>query len=179
MMEKLNSPKKVLFDIAIIFHDIGKVSTKTEKDGKISFKGHEIESEKIANEGLKKLKFSTNDKNYILKLIKYHMKIHYITDLPEKTQRKEIAKLYIELHEDSELLKDIIDFSKLDDNLKTKEYDFLKTIVESFEKMPQLINGEDVISLPENKRGSTIKKLRYLQLCKNWKKEELKKYINM
>lgn len=59
----------------MLLHDIGKPAVKTtNENGNDSFLGHEDVSEQIAKEILERFKFTKEEKNLILKLIKYHDK---------------------------------------------------------------------------------------------------------
>ncbi len=164
--------------MAIILHDIGKLQTCTmTDDGKITFLGHENASSSIARKELQKLRFSNDEIEYIDSLIKYHMMIHTIEMNDERNRYDALAELYIRLRENADLLIDIITFAKLDDNDKMNDYQGLIDIVVSFETMPRLIAGNDVISYPDWIKGDLIKRMRYLQLSKGLGKQELLKYM--
>ena len=175
---KTTTDKKVLMNITAILHDTGKIKTFKKEGNKISFINHEDESLKIADKFLNNLKFSNNDKKYIETLIKYHMIIHEISDsTDEKLQRNHLAKIYIELFEDEELLNDCIEFAKKDSLDDLSKYEKLKKIVEEFSKEPILIKGKDVEEFPEKIRGKLIKRMRLLQLSKQYNKKELLKIL--
>lgn len=59
--------------LATLIHDSGKAKTqKTYPDGRITFYNHEMESEKIAQAVSERLKFSNEQKDKFIKLIRWH-----------------------------------------------------------------------------------------------------------
>jgi len=68
-----NDDEKVLLMYAALCHDLGKVTTTEKKDGKIISYGHELESEKLCKNMLKRI---TKNKDLIskaCKLVRHHM----------------------------------------------------------------------------------------------------------
>jgi hypothetical protein len=173
-----NISKKTLMNITAILHDTGKMKTIEQIEDRISFVGHEDESLSIADKFLDKLRFSTKDKKYIKALIKYHMAIHRISDMTDETlQREQLAKIYIELFEDYELLHDCIEFTKKDSFKDLARYELLQKIGKEFSKEPYLIKGKDVENFPDRIKGKLIKRMRFIQLSKKYNKEMLLKQI--
>lgn len=79
--------------LAMLFHDIGKPSTITvDKDGITHFHGHAAESEKMANEILRRLRFDNDTIYMVRKLVLYH---DYATGsrLDDKMVRRAINKI--------------------------------------------------------------------------------------
>lgn len=71
VMQNVKPDKNLRY--AALFHDFGKVRTKTtDKLGIDHFKGHPLESEKIAREIFKRLKFDNDTTRKVCLLIKYH-----------------------------------------------------------------------------------------------------------
>lgn len=66
--------------VAALLHDIGKINTRTEKDGKVQFIGHELESEKLAIKILKRLKFSNDFIDDVAFAVKEHMRFKSFGD---------------------------------------------------------------------------------------------------
>ena len=57
----------------MLFHDMGKPAMKTtDEKGNDHFKGHALESEKIARTVLKRLKFDNETIRIVTKLVCYH-----------------------------------------------------------------------------------------------------------
>ena len=82
--------------MAALFHDIGKVQTKTiDENGDVHFYGHEDKSAEMAEVIMQRLKFSRADMDSIIKLIKFHMR-------PIECGKKAIRKLKAALENDFE-----------------------------------------------------------------------------
>ncbi len=61
--------------LTILLHDIGKPATHSiDKKNIIHFYGHELESEKMAEQILERLKFSNKIKNSVIQLVLHHMR---------------------------------------------------------------------------------------------------------
>ena len=73
--------------LAGFLHDVGKFDAAKKSAGKLTFVGHENETEALSHD-LAKLRFSVKDISYILSLIKLHMR-----PLTEKTTPKAARKL--------------------------------------------------------------------------------------
>jgi tRNA nucleotidyltransferase (CCA-adding enzyme) len=86
-----------LLRLAAFLHDIGKppAMVKNKKRGFANFSGHDKIGADIAKEDLLKLRFSTDEVNFITGLIKHHM--GDLMDLQPKTARK----LFVRLKNDS------------------------------------------------------------------------------
>lgn len=80
---------------AALFHDLGKGTTKqVDPDGTEHFKGHSVDSAKMADEICKRLKMSTADRETIVKLVKNH-------DRPETPEVKRLhAAHYVFKHQE-------------------------------------------------------------------------------
>lgn len=66
--------------VAALLHDIGKINTRTEKDGNVHFIYHELESEKLAIKILKRLKFSNDFIDDVAFAVKEHMRFKSFGD---------------------------------------------------------------------------------------------------
>ncbi|MBF0547779.1 MAG: CCA tRNA nucleotidyltransferase [Candidatus Riflebacteria bacterium] len=71
-----NRTYEVLFKLAILLHDIGKPSCKKteEESGKVVFHGHEMQGSRISEEISKRLKLSTSEATFLMKVVKNHMR---------------------------------------------------------------------------------------------------------
>lgn len=59
--------------LATLIHDVGKVRTqRVFPDGKITFYNHEMESEKIAKQIAERLRFSNEQKDKLVRLVRWH-----------------------------------------------------------------------------------------------------------
>jgi len=78
--------------LAVIYHDVGKPYTMSEKNGKIMFIGHGKKSAEIAEELMKKLKLPTNLIKDVINLIEMHMDFN-LAQNDKKNQAQLITKL--------------------------------------------------------------------------------------
>lgn len=68
-----NAPSDKVSRLTALFHDLGKpIAKTTDETGKDSFKGHAIESEKIAKDVLRRLKFDNDTITKVCKLVREH-----------------------------------------------------------------------------------------------------------
>lgn len=84
--------------LATLVHDVGKVKTqKIFPDGRITFYNHEMESEKIAYKIAERLKFSNEQKDKFVKLIRWHQFSvdEHQTDSALRRFIKNVGKEYI------------------------------------------------------------------------------------
>lgn len=87
----LDAPLEVR--IAALLHDIGKPQVRAENgDGTYTFHRHELESEKQARRILGRLKFSNEERDGILNLIRNHM-FHYTPDWSDGAVRRFISRV--------------------------------------------------------------------------------------
>jgi putative nucleotidyltransferase with HDIG domain len=78
--------------LAVIYHDVGKPYTMSEKNGKIMFIGHAEKSAEIAKELMKRLKLPNNLIKDVSNLIEMHMDFN-LAQNNEKNQAQLITKL--------------------------------------------------------------------------------------
>jgi putative nucleotidyltransferase with HDIG domain len=67
------APQTLIGQLVALYHDVGKPYTKEEKDGKVTFLGHQDESEKICRKELFGLKLDNDTINTVANIVKYHM----------------------------------------------------------------------------------------------------------
>lgn len=105
------SSPELIKRLGALFHDVGKASTRTEKDGKIQFIGHANVGEAIARVVLKRLKYPNDTINRVAAIVKYHMDLKNAgpeaTNLKDSTLRKFIFRV-------SDNLEDILDVMHAD-----------------------------------------------------------------
>ncbi len=71
---KLTPAKDPLVRLATLIHDVGKVKTfKTEKDGNVTFYGHDIVGGRVAKQIGERLKLSNKQTEKLIKLVRWHM----------------------------------------------------------------------------------------------------------
>lgn len=80
-----------VINLAVLFHDFGKATTRGEKNGHSTYHGHEAAGVPIVENIFKRLRFaelSPNDKKNILKAVDRHMLVHKLGELNPKTLSK-------------------------------------------------------------------------------------------
>jgi putative nucleotidyltransferase with HDIG domain len=80
--------------LGAVFHDIGKIRTYTEKEGKVHFYNHEYESEKMTRDILKRLKFPNDTIDEVCFMVRNHMRFKGVGDNTPKD--KSIRKFQYE-----------------------------------------------------------------------------------
>ncbi len=89
---KVSPYKDPVINLAILFHDFGKATTRgTKPNGFSNYHGHEAAGVPIVEEIFRRLKFtnlSQDDKRNILKAVSRHMLVHNIDSLSLKSLRK-------------------------------------------------------------------------------------------
>ena len=81
--------------LTMLFHDMGKPAMKTtDEKGNDHFKGHALESEKIARTVLKRLKFDNETIRIVTKLVCYH---DYRVEATPKNVRRAMNRIGVEL----------------------------------------------------------------------------------
>lgn len=79
----------------MLFHDMGKPAMKTtDEKGNDHFKGHALESEKIARTVLKRLKFDNETIRIVTKLVCYH---DYRMEATPANVRRAMNRIGVEL----------------------------------------------------------------------------------
>lgn len=80
-----------VINLAVLFHDFGKATTRGDKNGQSTYYGHEAAGVPIVENIFKRLRFSKlgpNDKKNILAAVARHMMVHNLDNLNLKTLRK-------------------------------------------------------------------------------------------
>lgn len=143
MMEMLSCPNPVLA-FATLLHDIGKPRTMKITD-RIRFSGHDVVGAKMAEDMLRRLRFSNKDIDAIVQCIRNHMNIMHV-------QQMRVGKLKRLMAADtfaSELELHRIDCASSHGMLDN--YHFLCGKIEAFKdvdiKPKPLVSGHDLIAL--------------------------------
>lgn len=85
--------KDLIVLLALVLHDIGKIETRTIKDGKVHFYEHEIVGEKMVEPILRNLKFDNDTIKEVQFLVKNHMRTKNFGNSLEKIKEKSLNKL--------------------------------------------------------------------------------------
>jgi tRNA nucleotidyltransferase/poly(A) polymerase len=173
-----------------LMHDLGKVPARGWNGEDYTFHNHEFYSAEIANNIMKRMKFSNNDRDYVVNLINHHM-FKCSNEMRDSAIRRFVASLGIDYVDDLYILKYA---DRVGKGVKTGEIDLdnttfkirLKKILEEDKilKIKDLaINGNDVMRIlnisPSKKVGECLRKLYELVIEKPElnKKEELEKLM--
>ncbi len=117
-----NTPSDLHLRWVALLHDIGKMEAKVVKEnGEDSFSGHAINSAEIADTLLRELKFSNEDRERIVNLVREHSTVYY--DIPS-------IRRYAAKH-GKDFLIDLHTFQIADAKAHTSE--FVKTAIEQAE----------------------------------------------
>jgi poly(A) polymerase len=175
VVERLKGSKPKLM-VAALLHDIGKIVTRTEVDGKVHFKMHEVASAEMVNSILRRLKYSNDFICEVQFLVKNHMLIKSFGNECNNLKPKQLRKLQY-LCGSEERYHDLMRLIDADNKSHSPEH-CLPRQVEIIERMTaemkadgttmfdyQLpINGWDVMQIKGLKPGHDVKRcLDYLQ----------------
>lgn len=129
--------------IAALLHDIGKPQTFTlDSEGKGHFYNHEIESAKIAERILKRMKYSTKVSDNIKNLVLYHLNTF------KNSGRKYVKKLINEMGKDEVLkLFKMMEFDRIAHN---PPHDF-RSLNELKRLYNEIIEKEEAVSIKDLK----------------------------
>ena len=146
---------------AALLHDIAKPQTKRMIKGDYTFYNHDIVGAKVAKKIMQRLRFSNDDADRVVNLIKNHMFYYNVDEVTAGSVRRLIVKV------GKENLKDLIDI-RIADRLgsgvpKAKPYKLrhLEYMMEKVQKDPisvktLKINGDDLMKLLKIKPGLKI-----------------------
>jgi poly(A) polymerase len=172
MLEKMPSGASGSLPWAVLLHDIAKPVT-AERDaatGRIHFYGHEKIGAEMAEDILRRLKFSNREIEEIVAAVKHHMQFKDVKQMRKATLRRMLLRETFPL----ELALHRLDCLGSNGNLE--HYEFCVAAAEELKRQPEihppLLNGDGLIALgvPRGKRiGELLHELRDKQLA-----EELK-----
>lgn len=151
--------------LSSFFHDIGKPITKEGKDKEATFYNHEIVGAKIVRQILSRLRFSKNQSEKIIRLVRYH---GFVYD-PEITTDAAIRRLLIKVSKDNILeLAQVREADRIGSGCPKAVPFRLRHFLFKIEKInkqlegrePSLkmlkINGNDIIKILKIKPGPKI-----------------------
>ena len=143
--------------MAAFLHDIGKPADRIVSETGVHFYGHEDTSTRIADDFLRKMKFSNEEREGIVLLIKEHMsllKSERTLKLFRRVRMRLGAELFTKLiqHTEADLKASLDrDLTWLED-LKTMKFE-----EKSFDKLP--VTGKDIMTEFSLKQGIEVGKL--------------------
>jgi len=155
---------------SILLHDVGKLTTGKNEDGKITFHGHDKAGVEIARDILNGLKVSSEFKDKVLKLIGSHMWITEIHNMKKSTLKRafncdngEFLRQLRSVHIADALASncDLSCVNKLDEFLTLQEQEISAKIPQVF------VTGKDLIErgfVPGKGFGDILRKINDLFL---------------
>lgn len=169
--ESINTvSKQAITRLALLLHDVGKPSALAVKNDRITFYEHDRIGAEIASNICDKLKFSSKQTELVIKLIKHHMRIGFLCEVEQITER--ILYRYWHALEDDGVLIILLNLADrlatqgkastsenlkqhfiVSDQLLRKRFEKQKPII----KMP--LNGDDIMKLTGLKPSSQVGKL--------------------
>jgi putative nucleotidyltransferase with HDIG domain len=171
-----NSKPDLVVRLASWFHDIGKGETKSDKDGKIHFYGHEMVSAQLVKKIMERLKYPNDVINAVQIAVKNHMRTKSFGENAEMVSDKALRKLANDLGDHLDNTLEVIDADNRSHGSETEKWkhnipnqvagirDRMKKLGNFTGKLKIPIDGNDVIRLiqaedPGFKRGPMIAKV--------------------
>ena len=168
MLEKMPADAVGSLPWAVLLHDIAKPVTMARDvaTGRIHFYGHEKVGADMAEEILRRLKFSNKQIEEIVAAVKHHMQFKDVKLMRKATLRRLLLRgtfpLELELHR----------LDSLGSHGDLAHYDFCRAAAEELKRQPEihppLLTGDDLLALgiPRGKRiGELLHELRDKQLA--------------
>lgn len=161
-----------LLKLAALLHDLGKPETfREESDGKVHFIGHEKLGAEKARLIARRLRLSRREGDYICQLIHYHLRPHYLFNATPLTSRA-LYRFFRHLDEESLdcvllYMADALSYYSEDDYAEVEQVEkfsskLARTYFDEYlrqEKMPRLINGDEIMEAFNLKPGKLIGEL--------------------
>lgn len=151
--------------LALLLHDIGKIKTKTIKDGKIHFYDHEFVGAGMVEPILRNLKFDNDTINEVKFLVKNHMRTKNFSDDMVKIKPKSFNKLAYECGCKERWLRlaTVIECDNMSHKLEHNIRGQFNTMFASLPKASKMfgyklpITGEDIMSELNISPGRDVK----------------------
>lgn len=141
--------------LAALFHDIGKASTRTEKNGKIQFIGHAQVGAEIARNIMNRLKYPNEMIARVSEIVRYHMDLKSAgadaSNLKDSTLRKFIFRVGHNLED----LLDVIDA----DNVSHSEAASMPEQIAAIRKKIQQMDVNSILKTQSILDGNEIREL--------------------
>lgn len=102
MLNLMAKPTTARLAYSALLHDIGKPPCARREDGRLRFNGHAEEVAEMASRLLRRLRFATDDVEFVSRCIRNHMRFIHVTDMKRSTLRRLIGadtfETELELH---------------------------------------------------------------------------------
>lgn len=132
--------------LSVLLHDIAKPATRTvDPDGRIRFNGHDKLGAEMAEQILKRMRFSNDVVDDTKEMVLHHMRFMHVQDMRGATLRRFMARSTFPM----ELALHRVDC--LGSNGELKNWEFLQTQLAEFTTKPvlppRIVNGGDLLAL--------------------------------
>jgi putative nucleotidyltransferase with HDIG domain len=160
-----NTNPELVQRLMALFHDIGKIATRSETPTGVHFYGHEDAGEDIVDNILRNLKYPVEIIQAVKQGVKNHMRLKQGGDNAIKLSDKSLRKFKIELGDNLENVLNLIhsdNIAHASASSMPNQIDIVRKRLKSLDvqvKKPNLpINGNDIISMgvPAGKRVGEI-----------------------
>lgn len=144
VVDALRAPSPVL-SLSALLHDVGKPLTYTVDGGRIRFPKHDVVGARVAEEVLRRLRFSSREVERIVALVRDHMRVADLPRMRESKRRRWFAR-----EDFAELLElyraDCVGASR---DLSTYEWITRKLAELPQEELrpPKLLSGHDLVAM--------------------------------
>ena len=173
MLDLLPANPSVVLAFAVLLHDVGKPPTFQRAPDRIRFNEHDRIGAEMAEQILRRLRFSNDEINRMVLCVREHMRMQHVKEMrPAKLKRilsRETFADELELHR--------IDCEASHRNLEN--YEFLKSKAAELPpevlKPKPLVTGHDVLALgvpPGPLVGQILREIEELQLDEHFKSAE-------
>jgi len=152
-----NTPPDLKTRLMALFHDIGKVLTKTvSPDGSVHFYGHEDASEKMVKDIMFRLKYPNELINAVATGVKHHMDLKHGDDDASKISDKSLRKFVTAVGENLTHILDLIHADNISHSDESSMKNQINNVRQRIDKLNSQvnksnfklpINGDDLIAL--------------------------------
>lgn len=160
-----------LLKLTALLHDVGKLFTRNEVNGKVTYYEHEKVGSEYLRDFLQKRRFATETVNFIVQLVRFHMYPFHIMDFGERDISFS-PRIYLKIEkvfgDRVSLLFNlaISDSYATSDDLQTKKViDMLKKLYNLYieyknrERELAILNGKDIMQLLNIGEGPAVGKI--------------------